>query len=405
MMEKLFDLQRALIEQFEQKPYHERAAYSEFALANRINGIVGSRGVGKTTFLLHHAIKNGAKEGLALYISADNILLVEKNFLDLVDWLYKETKVRLLCVDEIHKYENWNQELKNIYDTYLGFKVLFTGSSAIDLVHSKFDLSRRVSLYPLHGLSFREYLEFFLNIRCPKFNLNEIVKNHSAISHDLKIPNVLMHFKEYLRAGYYPFFMELTEELARFQSIENITQKVIYEDIAVLHNLKTGTLMLIEKLFKYVVNSQPGELNPSKLASALNKDFESISQYFSFLNQAGLIRFLFPNKAGKAYLRNPIKMYPDNSNIVYASHLPQLVDSTLGKIREIFVVNQIQNANKEIYYSEIGDFAVDSYCFEVGGKSKTRKQLKHQDKAYLLADGILTGQNDKIPLYLLGFLS
>ena len=188
------------------------------------------------------------------------------------------------------------------------------------------------------------------------------------------------------------------------QSIDNIVQKTIYEDIATLHNINTPTLLLIEKLYKYVVHSQPGEWSAYKLASALSKDYESITAYLHYLEQAGLIRALFAKQVGKAYLRNPIKMYPDNTNLIYASYLSQPQDMLLGKVRETFVINQLQSANYSVHYSEIGDFAVDNIIIEVGGKNKTRKQIKNQPNSYILADEIVVGSKDKIPLYLVGFL-
>lgn len=171
-----------------------------------------------------------------------------------------------------------------------------------------------------------------------------------------------------------------------------------------MHLLKTPTLSLIEKLYKFVISSPPGELSAYKLASTLGKDFENISDYIKYLEQAGLIRFLFSTKTGKAFLRNPIKIYPENTNLVYASYLPIAGDTVKGKVRETFVINQFQNTDHRVFYSEEGDFNVNDIVFEVGGKNKTIKQIKRHKQAYVLADNILTGSKRIIPLYLLGFL-
>ena len=158
IMNKLFDIQQIIIGQFENQPFYAREVFKQINLDNYITGIVGPRGIGKTTFLLKHAIEMGAKDGRALYVSADNLYFLNNPLVELVDQLYKETDIRLLCIDEIHKYPNWNQELKNIADTYPEFRLLFSGSSTIDLINGKYDLSRRVTLLHLNCLSFRDYL-------------------------------------------------------------------------------------------------------------------------------------------------------------------------------------------------------------------------------------------------------
>lgn len=367
-MEQLFEIQRVIIEEFEKLPFYPRKIFKKITLDNRINGVVGFRGVGKTTFLLRKVIEKGAKERKALYISADNLYFLENKLIDLVDQLHKKTSIRFICIDEIHKYPNWNQELKNIYDTYFDFKVLFSGSSTIDLIRSKFDLSRRVTLYDLHGFSFREYLESQLKLSQPFFQLEELLQDSLAIIQNLKVPHVLKHFNDYLRVGYYPFFYGFTEDREKFQAIRNSSQKTIYEDIGALHTLKTPSLGLIERLFKFVLNSNPGELNASKLSTHLGKDFESISMYLQWLQEAGLIRFLYSDKTGKASLKNPVKMYPENTNLLYAGYVQMLKHSQIGKMRETFAICHLQNANYPVYYTRHGDFKIEDTVFEVGGK-------------------------------------
>lgn len=403
-MEKILDSQKLIIDQFESSDFYTRTCFQGIHLENRINGIVGPRGIGKTSFLIHEVLHAGAKEMRALYLSTDSIYFVDHTLLGLIDTLYKETDIRTVCIDEIQKYAAWRPELKNIYDTYREMKIIFSGSSAIDLVQSKVDLSRRVSLYPLQGFSFREYLEFYLGLKLPVLSLNDILNHHLTICLDLNIPHLLKHFKEYLKCGYYPFFKNFSHDLEKFQAIENTALKTIYEDISAFHSIKSSTLLLIEKLYKFVLNSLPGELNAYKLAKTLGKDFESVSLYLSYLQQAGLIRFLYPKKSGHAYIRNPIKMLPENSNLLYSFCLPQLAETLTGKIRETFVINQLQNAGIDLFYSEIGDFVIDNQYFEIGGPGKTTKQLKTEKNSTVIADGVLVGSKQVIPLYLFGFL-
>jgi hypothetical protein len=346
-MQQLFDIQALLLEQFNQLDFFQRRCFDEIALNNRITGLLGARGIGKTTFLLLKALEHGALEQKALYISADSYYLLNTPLIELVDKLYKETDVRLLCIDEVQKYHNWNQELKNIFDTYRDFKVLFTGSSMIDLVRAKYDLSRRVTMYHLHGLSFREYLAFSQNISLPVIVLDDLLNNHQSLDQEYSIPQVLKHFNDYCRVGYYPFFKELKLEQEKFQAIENAVQKTIYEDIATLHSLKTSTMLTIEKLYKFVVNSQPGEHSAFKLSNVLSKDFSSITEYLQMLEQAGLIRFVYARKSGKTMLRSPAKMMPENTNLIFSSFLPQNLDEVRGKVRETFVINHLHNSNHQ----------------------------------------------------------
>ncbi len=403
-MEQLFEIQRVLLVQFEELPFFRRKIFDQITLDNRISGILGPRGVGKTTYLLRLVLERGAKKRKALYVSADNVYFLEHRLLDLVDRLYKETDVRLLCIDEVHKYPNWNQELKNIYDTYLDFRIVFSGSSMIDLVQTKYDLSRRATIYYLHGFSFREYLEWHLKISLPICSLDDIVNMHTTIEQDISMPGILKHLQEYNRCGYYPFFWGFTQEREKYQAIENAVQKTIYEDIGTLHSLKTQSLLVLEKLFKFVISSPPGEISAYKLAQALDKDFETVSTYLHYLQEAGLIRFLYPKSTGKALLRTPNKMYPDNPNLMFAAYVAMAQDNTVGKVRETFVLNQMQNAGLQTFYSVKGDVVVNGYIFEIGGPSKKETQIRHEKNAYILADGILIGSKTQIPLYLAGFL-
>ena len=272
------------------------------------------------------------------------------------------------------------------------------------MVASKYDLSRRVSLYPLHGFSFREYLDFYHNIKIPIVTFDEIIQNHVSLSQAIAPPQVLKYFKMYCQEGYYPFFKTLSQLPEKLKAIENTTLKAIYEDIAIFHNVKSRSLLVIERLFKFLLTTQPGTMNINKLAQSLQKDFDSVRLYLSYLEKAGLLRFIYLQKAGHAYIRKPVKMLPDNSNLIYVFDLPRFDDATQGKVRETFILNQLQNAGFDVYYSDIGDFSVNGYYIEVGGKNKPSAQLQKKDNGYVVAEGILTGSGRTIPLYLFGLL-
>lgn len=403
-MHKLFETQRVLIEQFEKKPFYERRQFEKILGNKNITGILGARGVGKTTFLMWYAIQCGAKERRALYLSADNIYFLENKLLDVFDELYKQTNVEIVFIDEIHRYPHWRAELKNICDTYPSIKIYFSGSSMVDLIQGKYDLSRRVTLHTLTGFSFREYLEFKGYGKQPIFSFDEVLSKSFQITKNLQIPKILMHFKDYLKCGYYPFFEGYTKDYEKFQSLENAVQRTIYEDIGTLHSLKTTSFQVIEQLYKFVISSSPGEMSAFKLARNLGKDFEMVSSFLRYLQESGLIRFIYCAKTGKASLKNPTKMYPENTNLIHATFIPLLEDQQRGKIRETFVVNQIQNAKIPLFYSEVGDFSVNDCILEVGGKGKTTRQIHKVKKAYLVADDLIEGTQQILPMYLLGFL-
>ncbi len=407
-MNLLFETQQIILNQFLSRDFYPRDLMQKITLDNHITGIFGGRGVGKTTLLLKLALTHGAHEGQALYASADHMYFLDHNLLDLVDQLYKETDVRLICIDEIHKQEHWQRLLKNTADIYPDMKIVFTSSSRIDLIHSQYDLSRRVTLHELPGLSFREYLAFFHQIKLSIENLETLLNSNLDIKISQEVPQILKFFKTYLKNGYYPFSRNFTQDFDFFQALNHTVQKTIYEDIATLHALKTPTLLILEKLYRYTLTLTPGQLSVNKLANALNKDFSDISDYLKILEQAGLIRFLFSSQTGKAALRNPNKIFPENSNLIYANLSGNSDLDALGMIRETFALSHLQAAKIHTTYPKQGDLELQkdtqSYILEIGGKNKTTEQIDSLPNGFVFKEGILTGRGKTRPLYLLGFL-
>lgn len=404
-MKLLFEIQKVMLDSFDSGRFYYREIFEKITLDNAITGVLGARGIGKTTYLLH-MVKERCQESSekALYVSADNPFFLRRSLLELADYLYKETDAELLCIDEIHKYPNWQQEIKNIADIYKKIKVLFTGSSMIDIIHSKYDLSRRVTLHYFGGLSFREYLEFNSDFHHESITIDDLLKHHLALASDINISKLLKHFREYLSSGYYLFCGDFTLEVDKFQAIENITQKIIYEDIASLHNLKTSSLQGIENTYKFILTSSPGELNANKLANLLSKSYDQVIEYLSWLEQAGLINCICVNKGGKALVRSPKKLLPENTNLMYAAYTSQIQSDLIAKLRETFFINQLRNVNERIFYSKVGDFCLDGTIFEIGGKNKATSQIQGEKNAFVVADDILIGDKKTIPLYLFGFL-
>lgn len=320
------------------------------------------------------------------------------------DFYYKEGG-RLLCIDEIHRFENWNQELKNIYDSLPDMKVIFSGSSSLNLVKGRYDLSRRGIMYNLPGFSFREYLAFYKNISLKKIDFKDLLDNYQQISQKfIKIKGLLKYFKEYLQQGYYPFYNETTQKELYFQQINSIVDKIIYEDIASFYSLKTKNLIIFKQLLHYLSTITPGEISVNRLASSTKRNYATIFEYLTILEEAGLVRFLTNNKAGHSLLRHAKKVFLDNTNLLVA--LTNFIGKTEGPgtLRELFVLNQLQNIGIIPTYTVNGDFDVRGYIFEVGGKNKNFSQIKNIKKSFLVLDDIVIGDKHKIPLYLFGFL-
>jgi len=383
----------------------QRKFFSDFKMTGRIVGIVGARGVGKTTFLLNYLKEKYKNSDKGLYVSADNLYFSENSLLGLADQFYKEYNGELLCIDEIHKYKNWNQELKNIYDSYPKMKIIFSGSSCLDLTKSGYDLSRRVILKNMSGFSFREFLEVKLKKPFPVLKLKDIINKGGQISKELsEEPKLTGYLKEYYRQGYYPIFIELGGYDDYKDALLGILNKTVFEDIGGFYSLKTENLDIFRKIVYFFATSEPGSLNVNKLAKSLKKDYTTIANYIEMLRESGLLRFLLNNKQGHALVRNAEKIYLDNTNLVYAVNKTIGKTASIGLIRELFVISHLENAGCKVFFSKQGDIECAGWTFEIGGASKDKRQIKNIKKSYLIKDDILISAGQNIPLYLFGFL-
>ena len=383
---------------------HHRYIYNEFNIENRLTGLIGPRGTGKTTLLLQYINEKIDNKNECIYASIDNLYFSKHFLIDFVNELYEDYGVRYYFFDEIHKYQNWNQELKNIYDSYPDIKVVFSGSSSIDLIRGTYDLSRRGVLYRIGGMSFREYLLFNGTASIDAVTLDDIIKNRNKIEEKVAgITRIKGYFKKYLGGGYYPFYLE--DEKTYHQKIIRIIEKTIYEDISNFYRLKTENLSNFKRILSYLSTIPPGELNRNSIAKNIGLDNKTIQNYLNILKETGLIELISENKSGSSILRQTEKMYLDNPDL-YKSIIEEIgYESKIGTIREIFFIKMLKNSGNKIYYSETGDFEVNNTIFEIGGKSKSKKQIKNNpDNAYLVKDDILYGNRFEIPLYLFGFL-
>ncbi len=362
---------------------------------NKLIGIIGARGVGKTTFLLQYLTEIDIPFGKKLYFSADAI-----DIDSIFDIAYEFHKIggELLIIDEIHKYKGFELELKKIYDM-LDLKVIFSGSSAIKLDHSKGDLSRRAILYNMKGLSFREFLEIKQNIVLPSYSLNDILQNHSDISYELlsKI-KPFEHWAEYLKYGFYPFYFE-NKDTYQIKLKETINT-VIEVDIPSIFKIDYDKIINLKKLVRLVCESKPFKVNIKELSLKIGiSDYQTLYKYLEYLRRGKVLNILKQKAKGDMIFSKPDKLYLSNTNL----HFSYCTNNEVGTTREVFFSSQFND--ERLSSSKNGDFIVDEkYTFEVGGKNKGFDQIKDIENSYVVADDIEIGFKNKIPLYLFGFL-
>lgn len=366
----------------------------------RLIGVKGARGVGKTTMLLQHIKFNLADElDTTLYVTLDSIWFSNHTLVDLTDNFVKRGG-KYLFLDEVHKYSNWSQELKNIYDDYPMLKVVFTGSSLLEILNARADLSRRAIIYTMQGLSFREYLSIETGQNFDRLTLASILKNHlnEATLINAKV-KPLQYFDAYLKQGYYPFYKEeLDLYVPRLEEVINMMLEI---ELPLLRGLDLAYVHKIKQLLLIISESVPFVPNVSKLSDKIGVARGTLLLYFHYLAEIGLTINLFKESRGISRLQKPLKVYLENSNLMYALS-PRAVNT--GNKRETFFANQLGYTHK-ITFSQMGDFFVDQkYIFEIGGKNKTKKQIATIENSFIAADDIEYGFQNKIPLWLFGFL-
>ncbi len=358
--------------------------------------LLGHRGVGKTTLLLQQLKKDPSK---SIYLSLDDYYFEEKRLIEVVGALY-DLGYRSFYLDEIHRYVHWSKELKNVYDDFTDSKFIVTGSSILEISKGHEDLSRRAVVYPLVGLSFREFLLLEEKVDLPVLTLDQIIQQHATISSDyLDHFDFKSSFKNYLSYGYYPFYRE--GKRVYHQKLQETTNLVIDSDITPFEELNYSTVRVMKKLLYMISQSVPFIPNISKLAEKMGVTRNTILKLLDILDKAQLLSLLHTSTEGISMLQKPEKIYLQNTNLAYmfAHESPNV-----GNLRETFFFNQLQ-VRHQVTAPKYGDFMVDSqYVFEVGGISKTSKQIQGVPNAYLAIDGIEGGAGNRIPLWLFGFL-
>lgn len=366
-----------------------RYMYSQVSWQARMFGLVGPRGVGKSTMILQY-IKEHRDTCHMFYVSADHLYFSSHSLVELVDEFAKEGGEQIF-IDEIHKYEYWSRELKQIYDSHPDIKVMFTGSSVLDIYKGYADLSRRAPIFMMQGLSFREYLMLFHNIEIPIISLDEI------LSQKAKLPTIdhpLPLFWDYLKRGYYPFATESNFEL-RLRQVINQTMEV---DIPLYAKMNVSTGRKLKKLLAVISQSVPFKPVMDSIATVIGVSRNVLPDYFLYMEQAGMIGQLRDDTGGIRGIGKVDKVYLDNTTIAY---LLGGASADIGNIRETFFYNQMR-VTTDVISSRISDFEIGGRTFEVGGKKKGKKQISDAIEGYVVKDDIEYGSGNIIPLWAFG---
>jgi len=366
---------------------------------NRFIGIKGGRGVGKTTMILQHIKQQYNSYEKVLYVSLDDLYFTENKLYDLASEFYLQGG-KLLALDEVHRYKNWAIELKNIYDDFSNIKLIFTGSSLLHFQKAKADLSRRAVIYQMPGLSFREYLNFEGVYEFESFSLNDILNHHVEIAMQVKAQiRPIEYFNNYLAHGYYPFYLE--NKLSFHRKLEEIILTILEVDIPQFINIPSANIYYLKKLLQILSKSVPFKPNMTSLSTRTGISLNTLKQYLYLMHDAEIVSLLRSPIKGINSLNKPEKIYIDNSNMMFALASQQ---PDKGNIGETFFINQLKQGH-QIYSSKDVDFIVDEkFHFEIGGRNKTKKQIRNLENSWIIKDNIEIGYSNVAPLWLFGFL-
>lgn len=366
-----------------------RYKYHQIKWNGRFFAIVGPRGVGKSTMLLQY-IKLNLDTADTLYVSADHLYFSRHKLVELADYFAKMGGKHLF-IDEIHKYNDWSRELKQIYDSFDDLQIVVSGSSILDIYKGLADLSRRMPVYEMQGLSFREYLHLFHNIKVPAYNIDQILSNKVSLP---GIDHPLPLFRDYLRRGYYPFGNDEEFELELMQVVNQTMETDIPQYLRT--NISIGRKL--KSLMMVIAKSVPFKPVMQKLAEATGISRNDISDYLTYMEKVGMIAQLRNATGGIRSLGKVEKLYIDNTNLIYTL-APDNADT--GNVRETFFMNQMRVMN-EILSSSTADFEIGNKIFEIGGRKKGQKQLQNASEGYIVKDDIESGYANVVPLWAFG---
>ncbi len=378
-----------------------RNEMNEINWNSRLISIQGAKGVGKST-LIRQYVKTHFDIGdhSMLYCSADSVYFSTHSLVDLAG-TFTMNGGELLIIDEIHKYHEWSSEIKEIYDLYPELHVIISGSSLLQLLEGDADLSRRCIKYTMQGLSFREYLRFYHNLSFDSYSLRDILNDSYRICRGITgecKPNKL--FKEYLKMGYYPFYLEGIDDY--YTKIEQAVNYIIETELTLVCKVDVSNIRKIKALVQIISRSVPFEVDAKKLAGAIVCSRDTVIEYLNNLAKADIFKLLYSEKKSIGKLTKPDKIYLENPNLLYALSPAEVA---IGTARETFAVNQLSKGHNVEYGKASGDLKVDScYTFEIGGPGKNFNQIAGIKDSYVFADDMEFPEGAKLPLWLLGFL-
>ena len=397
-METLINRHKRLISQV--KTNLVRSYIDKIDWDTKLIAIRGARGVGKTTLLLQYIKLNyGNDTKRCLYASLDSLYFSQHSLSECVEKFYQNGGEHLF-LDEVHKYPSWSVEIKNIYDEYPDLKIVFTGSSLINILNAEADLSRRCIAYDMQGLSYREFLSLYKKIDLPSYSLNEILRNADDICNKVNgKTRPLQYFDEYLRYGYYPFYLEKTQDY--YTRIENVTNMILDIELPQLCGVDVGNIRKIKALLQVMASGFPMMVDITRLGTLSGLSRTTILSYLQYLDRAKLISLLYSDETSVKKMQKPDKILMENANLLYAISSETV---NIGTARETYFCNQLRNSHT-VEYAPKGDFRIDGkYTFEIGGKSKDGKLIANIENAYIAAADTEYTNGNKLPIWLFGMM-
>ncbi|MGP1553919.1 MAG: ATP-binding protein [Prevotella intermedia] len=373
-----------------------RMLMDEIDWNDRMIGIKGTRGVGKTTFLLQYAKERfGANDRQCLYINMNNFYFQERGIADFAGDFYRGGG-KVLLIDQVFKQPNWSSELRKCYDNYPELKIVFTGSSVMRLKEENPELNGIVKSYNLRGFSFREFLNYMSGHNFPTYSLDDIIKNHEQIAMQI-LPKVspLKYFQDYIHHGYYPFFLENRNYSENLLKTMNMMTEV---DILLIKQIELKYLTKIKTLFYLLALEGPKSPNISNLAKEINTSRATVMNYIKYLSDSRLINIIYP--VGQEFPKKPAKVIMNNSNLIYAIY-PIHVEQQ--DVMETFFVNALLSGHLVNEGNKQGNYIIDeNKRFRICDAENMKMRLNNE--TIYARYNTEVGKDNKIPLWLFGFL-